>query len=53
LVICRRRSRFEIGMAEMSQVFFDGWVLPFLQGILRKAGGCVWFFDGEFVVEAW
>jgi hypothetical protein len=27
--------------------------LPFLQGILQKTGGQLWFFDGEFVVEAW
>jgi len=26
---------------------------PFLQGILRKTGGWMWCFDGEFVVEAW
>jgi hypothetical protein len=40
-------------MAGTAQDFFWRVILRFLQGILRKTGGWMWFLDGEFVVGAW
>jgi hypothetical protein len=39
----------------LSQVrpFFDCGELAILQGFLRKAGGTLWFFDGQVVVDCW
>jgi hypothetical protein len=28
-------------------------LLVFLRGVLEKAGGWMWFFDGKSVVDAW
>jgi hypothetical protein len=33
------------------QYFFRRGGGAFLQGVLRKHGGCVWCFDGAIVVE--
>jgi hypothetical protein len=33
--------------------FFWRGSFAFLQGVFEKTGGWTWFFDGEFVVEAW
>jgi hypothetical protein len=38
---------------EFLRGFFLGRSFAFLQGVFEKVGGWTWFFDGEFVVEAW
>jgi hypothetical protein len=32
-------------------LWWGGGSLLFLQGVLRKSDGWMWFFDGEFVVD--
>ena len=39
--------------ATVGEIFFGDGLLRFCRGFLKKTGGWTWFFDGEFVVEAW
>jgi hypothetical protein len=46
-----REGKIRAGRCADCGILFEVWVCGVLQGFLKKMGGFVWCFDGQFVVR--